>query len=223
MGLFQENPRRAAYPFANRPKSATASIESHNNLAWQEIVLSRNNKREPRHSIVVHFLKNLEVEQLCQKWKKLKCYLQKVGIVALKVAEITRDALKRPRDRIHLHLAIDGDWTEKELRSIFKDCCLASGLEEKDFRIDYRAIYNFTGWVRYVMKYKQPDKIILFVPKTGIKKIEAVGPWYLDEEGRKIFRKEAWEKVKTKQKALKEQQALYSSQFFDEQHNQTEE
>lgn len=206
MTFHQKNPKRKETYYIGKGKknrSKTNSLESYNNAAKQEVCLLMKNNRRPKHSIVLHLLMNLGVNGIRKRWKKIKAYLRKVGIIAYCVIEITRDKNGNPTDRVHYHILVDSPLSEKELRSLFRDCCLCSGLEENDFRIDYKAVHKFLGLVCYITKLNRPEKVILFVKNTGIRKFETIGNWYLDESGNPITRKAAWEKIREEQSKLK--------------------
>lgn len=203
--LYQERPYRMSTYRLHKSYSTTDSLESYNNAARREVCILLRNRRKAKHEIVIHHLTELPLKQVHETWRKIKGYLKKSGIVAWTVTEITRDNRSKPTNRIHRHLLIDGKWSDKTLRRLFKDSCLCSGLEKKDFRIDYRTIPNFKKKVFYATKCNRPNEVILFTKHTGIRKFEAIGPWFLDESGNPISRTESWENVKKQLKELSEQ------------------
>ncbi len=214
--LYQERPKLQCNSRYPNTKSATDSIESHNNLAKQEICLTFRGGRQVDHSITLHHLTVMNSRQYVVTWKKIKAFLEKVGVVALKVAEITRNKWKRPTNRLHYHIFVVGCWTEIQLRTLFRECCLASGLEATDFRVDYAPVANFIGFLCYALKYKRPERIILFEKHTGIRKIEPIGAWYCDHKGHKISRTRAWKDVIEEQKAKNHRQSISPKILFSQ-------
>lgn len=205
--LYQEHPRQRCTYTVRKSYSKTDSLESYNHAAKKECCLLLDNKRRATHEIELHHLSELSIPSLVSFWKKLKRYLKRIGIVAYSIKEITRDNWKKPTNRMHTHFLIDGQWSKSQLESTFKDCCLASGLTEKEFEIKYRELYNFYGKIFYATKFNRPEKVILFAKNTDLQKFETIGDWFLDEDGKPISATAAWAKFCEKQaKRAKAQQ-----------------
>ena len=128
--LYQSNPSEG-YPECW--PSWTASLQSYQKAARKEYTLMLMNPRRPEHEIVISYQEEFFVQDIVDKFKLIKEYLQQQGIIAYSVTEITRDKSKtRAVNRIHYHFLVTRDDTsilsENLLRKVFKGACRYSGL-----------------------------------------------------------------------------------------------
>jgi hypothetical protein len=114
-------------------KSFTYTLESYQRKAWEQYNLVLMNLRRPEHEIIVNYLEEFYIEEIQDKFRLIKEYLQKQQIIAFSVVEITRDKSKIwPINQIHYHFLITsnnaGSISENLLREVFKEACRYAGL-----------------------------------------------------------------------------------------------
>jgi hypothetical protein len=137
----------------------------------------------------------------------LKTLLKQQGIIAFVVVEITTrrhilpDGKHRdyPINRIHYHILVDSNLSERRLRGVFNHSCLDAGLAKKEFEVHYEAIPDFEKYerkCRYILKYKTFKKqAILFRPGTGINKIGTIGVWFINADGTRANKDKMWKSI----------------------------
>jgi hypothetical protein len=142
--------------------------------------------------------------------------LQKAGIEAVANIELSR-AVSRigpPNNCVHFHLLTDDKRSEKKLRTLFENACKDGGLDEKDFRVDFKKIENGYWYFDYFTKFDRKSKnkytkkedikearkrdwcwltVLLFEKKRGekcLQKFYTIGKWYKKGRGKGVIWKE---------------------------------
>ncbi len=177
-------------------KNKTSSLEAYQNDAKIQCYAIQHNPRRPKTQVTFNLLKIFTVADLRTQWKKMCTSLLGAGIIAHGIREITRTKSGYPCNRIHYHFLIANDFSEKQLRKIFKDAALKAGLTpQKEFKITIAPIDEPEKLAYYFTKYKCPDRVILFKPKLGLQKYVTVGPYFIDEYGNKTTPAKIWKPI----------------------------
>ena len=189
--LYQDNPKVISTYTRHKNRSFTDSLGSYQNGASKEILILRWNRRIPTIEVVLHFFNGYTAKEIIEYRKKIFRYLREHGLESAVSIELTRGADGQPNNTVHFHFLLDDPRKEKEIRELFHTACRSSGLNDKDFRIDYRELTNGYTYFNYFTKCGYSERVILFQKGTGIQKFYQVGKWY---QKSKI---QIWEDVKT--------------------------
>ena len=180
--LYQDKPHANSTYVQYPNRSFTGSLESYQYGAEKEVLILQRNKRPPTKAIVMHHLKELSVADIVAYRSKIFRILRREGIQAVVAIELSRTRPKtgKPNNRVHYHILTDdkgsGQRSEEELRDIFKKACEDSGLDKKDFRIDYKKVDDGEWYFDYFTKFdrKSKDK---YKNDGGYKNKENDGDW----------------------------------------------
>jgi hypothetical protein len=169
----------------------TDSLESYQQGASKETLILRKNGRVPTKEIVIHFLKEHTATEISKYRTKIFRYLKEHGLVAVANIELTRGKDYRPNNKVHSHCLTDDRRSKRELSKLFNTACEQQGLiRGKDFRIDYRKLYDGYSYFDYFTKYGYSDKVILFQKGIRIQKFYQIGRWFSKTK------KQIWEEIK---------------------------
>ena len=221
--LFQMRPRVISTFKQHRNKSFTDSLESYQNGAYKETLILRRNGRIPEKELVIHFLKELLKDDIISYRTKIFSILRKAGIQAVANIELSRvvPRIGPPNNLVHFHVLTDDNRSEKELRDLFKKACKDSGLDKKDFIINYKEIEDGYWYFNYFTKFDEKSRgkytkkkdikearerkwswltVLLFEKKCGeigLQKFYQIGTWF--EKGR--GKGKIWDEIKAIAKA----------------------
>ena len=179
-----------------KSRSPTDSLETFCNLALRETLILRLNPRVAKYEIVLHVLKLLTIPEIKSFRKRVFDYLRKMKINAVANIEPTTDGFGNPTDTVHFHVLTDDVRGEMFLRDLLKTACLAAGLLSNEFRIDYRPLYDYHGYIRYFTKRDYPEKVYLFVRGSRIQRFYTIGNWFIDVDGNKRSKADIWNEIK---------------------------
>lgn len=186
--LYQESPRKMSRNPNLVPPSYTESIESYMRAARIECWIHENNYRFPKHEIVLHMLKKIDVVTIKLNWKKLRKRLNKAGIEFAAAIEITRGKDRKPSNRIHYHFLIDSPMDRDELKQAIKTACIKSGIGayQVDFTLNCPSqadiVWGITK-IHYFTKFNKPEKVILFKKGFRIQKFYYSRNWFIEPDG----------------------------------------
>jgi len=212
--LYQISPRNDSTYNQYKNRSFTDSLESYQYGAEKETLILRQNGRIPTKAIVVHVFKELLVPVIKDKRKKIFRILQRAGIESVVSIELTRKRPKigEPNNRVHFHFLTDDKRSEKELRALFNKACTDSGLDQEDFRIDYKNIVAGYWYFDYFTKYDRANKgkyrdsgnngawrhVLLFAKGLRLQKFYRIGKWF------KKSKKQIWKEIQAIMQAKSE-------------------
>jgi len=203
--LYQPYPKVYSTYNQHKNRSFTNDRESYQYGAEKETSILRHNGRIPTTSIVLHFLVVLSVLAIKAYRKKIFRILQRKGIESVVSIELTRTMPKigKPNNKVHFHFLTDDKRSEKELRALFNNACTDSGLDPKDFRIDYKNIDEGYWYFDYFTKYDRANKgkyrengnngdwrhVLLFAKGLRLQKFYRIGKWF------KKSKKQIWKEI----------------------------
>ena len=188
--LYQDDPRIVSTYTRHKNRSLTNSLESYQNGACKQTSILRWNGRVPTKEIVIHFLDELSPEDIINHRTKVFRYIKEHGIEAVANLELTKGEDDKPNNTVHSHVLTDDQRSEDELRELFNTACLRSGLASKNFRVDFRLLWNGYTYFKYFTKYDYIDKVILFQVGTGLQKFYEIGTWFSKSKP------EIWDEIK---------------------------
>lgn len=190
--------------FTSEPsrRSWTDSRATYQNAAKKQYELLLSNHRRANFCVGINYFKEFFIKDILDKFKLIKEHLRKRKVIAFSVVEITKDKWKKPANRIHYHFLVHGDYSIRRLQAIFNGACQHAGLKpETDCRVSKPRIIpdekTFKSCVKYILKYgdKYKDDVILFRPKTGINKIDRIGPWFIDSNDDTVRKDDLWKSL----------------------------
>jgi hypothetical protein len=206
--LYQPSPRRRnTFDSVTNRRSWTDSRETHQNAARREYHLLLTNPREANHFITLKYLREFSAQRIRTTWTILKDLLKQQGIVAFSIAEITTrphvlsNGSRRyyPINRIHYHLLVDSDLSERQLRDIFNHSAVDAGLMKNEFEVQYESIPDrktFERKCKYTLKFDNfSEQAILFQPGTGINKVASIGRWFINADGTRASKDKMWKSI----------------------------
>jgi hypothetical protein len=205
--LYQLTPRRlnSFYRVMNR-MSWVDSRETYQNAARREYHLLITNPRQGNHFVTLKYFRTFSALEVRTTWSKLKALL-KQHVVGYAVVEITTRSYvlpdgrrwNSPINRIHYHILVDSDLSERQLRNVFNSSCLEVGLERKEFEVQYEAIPDrrtFEHKAKYILKFDNfSDQAVLFQPGTGINKVCSIGRWFINADGSRANKDLMWKSI----------------------------
>lgn len=208
--LYQKKPRLETPYNPNRPYgvcSWTSSIKSYEKATRKESGCLFKNDRRAKFLLQLNLQRSYflaDFPQLRKGLDRMFAYLRrKKNIVAYAVLEVTRNKRKtRPIDQVHLHFLIDTLLTEDELRDLFHRACKAAKYTPDDYRISRitniagKPDFEYKRICRYLVKDGNPDKIIMFKPGIGLRKIHTIGKWWVDKDGNPTTKKKIWAPIR---------------------------
>ena len=218
--LYQANPRRHDRSERYKPKSFTESHESYQRAARKETWIHQNNHRTPNHEIVLHYLTEISVKELRERWKKIQRVLSRLGIEFLASLELTLGKNKKPNNTVHYHFLVDHPMSRDELKDMFKCICLCLGLGEKDFSLNFpnKGIYDFgKRKIKYFVKDGHHDKVVLFTTGLRLQKFYHSKNWFLDENGNPTTKAKIYARILNKH--IEKKKEPQSNRYFS--HNNT--
>jgi hypothetical protein len=190
---------RNTFTSCKHRRSWTATRETYQNAARREYELLLANPRQANHEIVVGYLKEFFIRELLEQFMLIKERLLEYKIIAYYVVEITEDGNGKPANRMHYHFFIEGKFSIRKLRDIYKDACQYAGLHSKDYKVNYYPIPDRKTFERksmYTLKYdKYAGQAILFQPHTGINKVGSIGWWFINPDGTKANKDAMWKSI----------------------------
>ena len=206
--LYQSSPR----PYNSRPqyphrRDWKDSLETYQNAARREYHLLLANHRQTRHCLTLRYDKEFTFEEINSRWSVLKDLLKQWGIIAFMVSEVTTHRYLTPDgnfksypiNKMHRHFLVANDWSERRLCLTFNRACIDAGFTPKEFTILYERIRDrkhFEDKAKYILKYDQYAYMaVLFRWYTGIRKIEAIGSWFINPDGTRMNKDKAWKAI----------------------------
>ena len=183
--LYNPDPRATSTFTLYTNWSFRDSLGSYQNGAWKERSILRHNHRIPTFEVVWHLTKVFSAKEISAYRTKTFRYLKEHGIEAVANIELTRGEDGEPNDKTHFHILSDDTRSEDEIRKLFNTACLRSGLNRKDFRIDYRELYDGYAYFDYFVKYGKrfSNKVILFQKGIkGLDKFYRIGNWFRESK-----------------------------------------
>jgi len=207
--LFQDEPYRISTFTRAKNHSFTDSLESYQNGAHKELQILQRNGRIPTTEIVLHFLVEYEAKVINLLRKKIFLYLAKHGLEADVSSELTKGVNGQPNNTVHYHILTDDPRSKSEVLKLMHTACKQYGLvRDRDYRVNYRKLYNGYTYFRYFTKYGYETP--LFCKGTGIQKFYQIGKWF--KKGKiKIWdeiKKEMQEKYGTEPDVTDENESL---------------
>jgi len=206
--LYQPTSRRHnTFKSVSHRRSWTDSRDTFQNTARREFTLLSANHRWANHLVTLKYLTEFTAFEICAIWFALRALLKLRHVIAFAVAEITTrshvlpDGSRRyfPINRIHYHILVDSDLSERQLRGVFNRSCLDAGLMKGEFEVQYEPIRNrreFEHKCKYILKFDTfAEQAILFQPGTGINKVCSIGRWFINPDGTRANKDKMWKSI----------------------------
>ena len=192
--LYQDSPYSKCTYTQNRNRSFTDCLESYQYGAHKESMILKRNGRLPTKELVLNFLVVQTAKDIIKVLKVLFRDLKVHGLEGIANVEFTTGDDRKPNNTIHSHILTDDDRTIPELKELLITACERHGLvKDIDFWIsNHRELPDPNGYIDYFTKYGYSQKVILFKPKTGIRKFHTIGKWYSKGRGKGVI----WNEIK---------------------------
>ena len=156
--LFQKNPDTVSTYMLHKNQTFTDSLQSYQYGAYKETQILQYSGRIPTKKIIIHFQTELSVEDIIKHRKKIFQVLRKAGLQAVVAIELTNGKNGKPNNTVHFHVLTDDVRSGNKLRALLNKACEDSGLNKKDYRVDYGTVADGIWYFDYFTKFDRKRK-----------------------------------------------------------------